>query len=225
MRGTVPWGLRAPVRVTSGKSADAPTFLVPPGTTSLTATAVSQVPAVVDLISGAQGIDVVGGLEDGRDGSTISTVTVEEKAPGTVFSGIWYTDVNEIGPVGTGGAPKAASRVDLNARTPGFDTAVTSSTGDFWPVVLDPQADIGTPVTIQPGGSATIPVTIRPTAEVGTKVRGTLNVITPPTFALPFATTGEVVSTLGYAYTVGSASTAAAPDTVEGSPATGTVGR
>ena len=192
----------------------APTFLVPPSTTRLTATASSQVPAVVELTPGAQGIDVVGGLEDGKDGSTVSSATVEE-SPGTVSSGIWYTDVNEIGAVGPEGAPRAASKVDLNARTAGFDTAVTSSTGDFWPVVLDPQADVGTPVTIQPGASATITVSIKPTAKVGTKVKGTLNVITPPSFAYPtFNTTGEVITSLDYAYTVGEASTAAATNTV-----------
>ena len=190
----------------------APTFLVPPGTTSLTATAVSDVPAVVDLLPGAQGIEVVGGLQAGKKGSTVSSATVKEK-PGTVSTGIWYTDVNEIGPVGPSGPPTADSQVDLTARTPDFDTAVTSSTGDFWPVVLDPQADIGTPVTIQPGGSATVTVSIKPTGKVGSTVHGVLNVIVPPSFAYPnFNTTGDVITSLGYAYTVGAPS-AAVPDT------------
>jgi hypothetical protein len=186
----------------------APTFLVPPGTTSLTATASSDVPAVVDLLSGAQGIDVVGGLADGKKGSTVSTATVKEKK-GTVSTGIWYTDVNEIGAVGPDGPPTAGSQVDLTARTPDFDPAVTSSTGDFWKVVTDPQADTGTPVTIAPGKSATVTVSIKPTGDVGTKVHGVLNVITPPEFVFPsFNTTGDVITTLDYAYTVGAPSTA-----------------
>lgn len=193
----------------------APTFLVPPGTTSLTATAVSDVPAVVDLLSGSQGIDVVGGLEEGKKGSTVSTATVEERR-GTVSTGIWYTDVNEIGAVGPQGAPTADSRVDLVARTPDLDPAVTSSTGDFWQAAFDPQADVGTPVTIQPGKSATVEVSIKPTAAVGTQVHGVLNVITPPSFALPtFLTTGDVITSLDYAYTVGKPSTPAV-DTVAG---------
>lgn len=191
----------------------APEFLVPPGTTALTATAVSDVPAVVELLSGAQGIDVVGGLSDGKKGSTVSTVAVKEK-PGTVSTGVWYTDVNEIGAVGPQGAPTADSQVDLVARTPDFDPAVTSSTGDFWRVALDPQADTGTPVTIQPGKSATVTVSIKPTGDVGSKVHGVLNVITPPEFVFPtFDTTGDVITSLDYAYTVGAPSTVS-PDTV-----------
>ena len=148
----------------------------------------------------------------GKKGSTVSSATVKEK-PGTVSTGIWYTDVNEIGAVGPSGPPTADSQVDLTARTPDFDTAVTSSTGDFWPVVLDPQADIGTPVTIQPGGSATVTVSIKPTGKVGSTVHGVLNVIVPPSFAYPnFNTTGDVITSLDYAYTVGAPS-AAVPDT------------
>ncbi|MGI3782028.1 MAG: hypothetical protein ACRYG2_14775, partial [Janthinobacterium lividum] len=196
--------------------AGSPTFLVPPSTTALTATAVSDVPAVVDLLSGSQGIDVVGGLAEGKKGSTVSSVTVKEKR-GTVSTGIWYTDVNEIGAVGPQGSPTADSRVDLVARTPDLDPAVTSSTGDFWQLAFDPQADGGTPVTIQPGKSATVTVSIKPTGDVGAKVHGVLNVITPPALGLPsFATTGDVITSLDYAYTVGAPSTAAA-DTVTGS--------
>ena len=193
-------------------SHDTPTFLVPPGTTGLTATSTSDVPAVVELLSGSQGIDVVGGLAEGKKGSTVSSVSVTESKGGTVSSGIWYTDLNEIGAVGPQGSPAADGRIDVTARTRDFDTAVTSSTGDFWPVVTDPSADLGTAVTILPGSSATIPVTITPTAAVGTKVRGTLNVVTPPSFALPFATTGDLITSLDYAYTVGKASPAVTAD-------------
>lgn len=182
----------------------APTFLVPPGTKSLTAVAISDVPALVDLISGAQGIDVVGDLKDGQNGSTISVAKVSESR-GTVSTGVWYTDVNEIGPVGEAGSPTADSQVNLSARTPGFDRNVTSSTGDFYAVTVDPTADIGTPVTIQPGATATITVTIHPTGKKGTQVSGVLNIITPPSFAYPtFNTTGDVLAQVPYSYTVGS---------------------
>ena len=61
----------------------APTFLVPPGTNTLTATAVSDVPAIVELTHGVQGIDVVGDLNAGQNGSTVSVASVKEH-PGTV---------------------------------------------------------------------------------------------------------------------------------------------
>ena len=191
----------------------APAFLVPPGTTGLTATAASDVPAIVELESGAQGIDVVGGLSSGKKGSTVSSVSVKEK-PGTVSTGLWFTDVNEIGPVGNEAPPTADTQVDLVARTPDLDAAVTSSTGDFWKAAFDPQADTGAPVTIQPGRSATVTVSIKPTGEVGSKVHGVLNVVTPPSLVFPtFTPTGDVITTLDYAYTVGAPSTATA-DTV-----------
>ncbi|HEV7203240.1 MAG TPA: S8 family serine peptidase [Jatrophihabitans sp.] len=187
----------------------APTFLVPPGTQTLTAAAVSDVPALVELTPSAQGIDVVGDLKSGQSGSTISVATVND-APSTVSTGIWFTDVNEIGAVGPEGAPTANSSVSLSAVTPDFDPAVTSSTGDFWAVATDPNADLGSPVTIQPGQTATITVTITPSARPGKTVTGQLYVYTPPSFAYPtFNTTGDVIAKIPYSYTVGSAGSGA----------------
>ncbi len=181
----------------------APTFLVPPSTQRLTAAAVSDVPAIVELTPGLQGIDVVGDLPAAQNGSTVSTAVVKEQ-PGTVSTGIWYTDVNEVGPVGPQGAPTANSTVNLSARTPGFDPSVTSSTGDFWSIAVDPNADLGTAVTIQPGQTKTVTVTITPSGKPGTKVSGTLNIYTPPSFAYAtFNTTGDMVAQLPYSYTVG----------------------
>jgi hypothetical protein len=142
-------------------------------------------------------------LTDAQNGSTISAATVKERQ-GTVSTGIWFTDVNEIGAVGPEGAPTANSTVDLSARTPGFDPDVTSSTGDFWAVSVDPNADLGTPVTIQPGETKTITVTITPTAKPGTTVSGVLNIYTPPSFAYAtFNTTGDLLAQVPYSYTVG----------------------
>jgi hypothetical protein len=182
----------------------APTFLVPPGTQALTAVASSAVPAIVDLLDGTQGIDVVGNLPAAQNGSTVSTATVNEGTNDTVGTGVWFTDVNEVGFVGPDGAPTADSSVQLSAKTPDFDSSVTSSTGDFWAVAVDPNADLGSPVTIQPGDTATITVTITPSGHKGTKVNGQLYVYTPPSFAYPtFNTTGDTLKTIPYAYTVG----------------------
>ncbi|SHF99962.1 Subtilase family protein [Jatrophihabitans endophyticus] len=185
-------------------SHNSPTFIVPPGTHGLTAVSTSDVPAIVDLLSGSQGIDVVGDLPAAKAGSTISTATVDEGANATVSSGIWYTDLNEIGAVDEDGAPSGDAHVQLTARTQDFDRTVTSSTGDFWNVATDSTASTGAPVTIAPGASATITVTIKPTATKGTKVSGQLYVYTPPSFAYPtFNTTGDTLRTLDYSYTVG----------------------
>jgi len=181
----------------------APTFLVPPSTTRLTAVAVSDVPAILELTPGLQGIDVVGNLKAAQHGSTISVATVSERR-GTVSTGVWYTDVEEVGAFGAEGAPTADSTVNLSARTLGFDPAVTSSTGDFWAVTTDPDADLGNAVTIQPGQTKTITVTITPTAKKGAKVSGVLNIYTPPSFAYAtFNTTGDVLAQIPYSYTVG----------------------
>ena len=181
----------------------APTFIAPPGTTSLTEAASSSVPALADLLSGTQGIDVVGDLTAAQGGSTVSVARVAESR-GTVSTGIWYTDVNEVGPVGDAGAPSATSTVSLSAHTPGFATDVTSSTGDFYTVSTSPTADIGHPLTIQPGQTGTITLEITPTGRKGSKVSGTLYVITPPGLAYPtFSTTGDVLAQVPYSYTVG----------------------
>jgi hypothetical protein len=185
------------------------------GTNSLTETAVSDIPALADLLHGTQGIDVVGDLNAAQNGSTVSVAKVKESV-GTVGTGVWFTDVNEVGYVGPEGAPTANSTVNLTAHTNPFDDAVTSSTGDFWKVAVDPNADLGHAVTIQPGQTATITVTIQPgqtatitvtitpTAKKGSLVQGVLNVYTPPSFAYPtFNTTGDLLAQLPSAYTVG----------------------
>jgi hypothetical protein len=180
---------------------DAPNFIIPPGTTSVTAAASSSLPAIVELTPFQQGIDVPGDLTQAQNGSTVSVANVSETR-GTVSTGLWFTDVNEIGPFGPDGAPSGTTTVDVNAHTPGFATDVTSSTGDFYAAATDPTADIGTPLTIQPGKTGTITLLVNPTAKKGTKVNGVLNVITPPNLSLAFATTGDVLAQVPYSYTV-----------------------
>ncbi|MHA3700604.1 S8 family serine peptidase [Jatrophihabitans sp. YIM 134969] len=182
-----------------------PTFLVPPGTSSLTAVGTSTLPALAELQAGAGGIDVVGDLEAAQGGSTVSVAKVAEQT-GTVSTGLWFTDLNEIGAVDENGAPTASARVDLSAKTRPLDPAVTSSTGDFFAASFDPTADTGQAVQIAPGASATITVSITPTAKVGAVVKGVLNVYTPPAFLSAFYTTGDVLATVPYSYTVGAPS-------------------
>ncbi|WP_375482733.1 protease inhibitor I9 family protein [uncultured Jatrophihabitans sp.] len=178
-------------------------FLVPPNTLALTGTSASSYPALIEMTPGTQGIDLVGDLKDGQNGDTISTVT-DTPSAGPVSTGLWYLLADQVGAFGPEGAPAGTTHIDLSARTLGFDRAVTSSTGDFYDVVTDPTADIGSAVTINPGETKSITVTITPNAKVGTKVSGVLNVYTPPSFAFPsFNTTGDVLASLPYSYTVG----------------------
>ncbi len=177
-------------------------FLVPPSTLALTATSASSYPALVELTPYVGGIDLVGDLKTGQSGDTISTVT-DTPSAGSVATGLWAAVVDQVGYFGTDGAPAGTTHVDLSAHTLGFDDAVTSSTGDYWAASTNPVADVGSAVTINPGQSKTITVTITPDAAVGSKVSGVLNIYTPPSFALSFATTGDQLATLPYSYTVG----------------------
>ena len=134
----------------------------------------------------------------------VSVATVKETGEdATVSTGVWFTDVNEVGAVDSNGAPTANSHVDLTARTQGFDPNVTSSTGDFWSVVTDPNADLGNAVTIQPGQTQTITVTMHVTGTKGTLINGILNIYTPPSFAYStFNTTGDQIAQVPYMFTV-----------------------
>jgi hypothetical protein len=189
-------------------------FLVPPQTTSLTATDTSTVPSQVELVSvgvpGAWGgVDATGDLRAAQAGGTTSTATVAE-AHGYVGQGDWLIGATEVGPFGPDGAPSGTATVGLTATTRGFDPTVVSTTGDAYAESTDASASLGTPVVLAPGASATIGLVITPTAAAGTVVHGTLNIVTPgdATEAArlvldPVAPSGDVLASLPYAYTVG----------------------
>ena len=160
-------------------------------------------PAQVELQSPGGGIDLFGDLQSAKGGSTVSTATVHEKAPAYVGQGYWYTYVQEIGPFGDGGAPSGQSSLVANATTAPFDLGVTSSTGDPYLPSVDPTQPAGTPVVIAPGQSAAITLTITASGASGSTVSGVLNIVTTPQgVANSFNTTGDVIATLPYGYTV-----------------------
>ena len=179
-----------------------PAYLVPPGTTALSVTASTTSPAQVELNSPTGGIDTFGDLTDAQNGDTVSTAKVTE-THGTLGVGFWGVYVQQIGPFGDGGAPAATSVLTATAVTRPIDTAVTSSTGDPFAPAFDPTADPGTPLVIAPGHSATITVSLTPTGRAGQVVSGVLNVVTPPLgIENTFNTTGEVIATIPYRYTI-----------------------
>jgi hypothetical protein len=179
-----------------------PAYLVPPDTTKLTLSASTTSPAQVELGSPLGGIDVFGDLTRAQRGETVSTASVSEQR-GTVGLGYWFPYVQQIGPFGDGGAPKATSVLTGTVVAKQFDPAVTSSTGDPFLSAVDPTADPGAPLVVAPGTTRTITVTITPAGARGSKVSGVLHLVTTPIgVAHLFNTTGEVVASLPYAYTV-----------------------
>ncbi len=185
------------------KLSSVPWLLVPPDTRVLSLSASSTVPAQVELTSPGGGIDVFGDLQQARSGDTVSTATVREKQPTLLGQGYWGTYVQEIGPFGNGGAPVGKTTLVADALTYGFDRTVQTSTGDPYLAAVDPTADSGTPVVIEPGATATITVAITPTARKGGTVKGVLNIVTTPIgVAGLFNTTGDVLAALPYRYKV-----------------------
>lgn len=179
-----------------------PSYLVAPDTTGFSLSASSTVPAQVELNSPGGGIDLFGDLQAAKGGDTISTASVAETA-GQVGLGYWGTYVQEIGPFGDGGAPAGTSVLTATATMRPFDSTVTTSTGDPYLASVDPTAPSGQPIVIAPGKTGTVTVTITPTARVGAKVSGVLHLVTTPIgVAGVFNTTGEVLATVPYSYTV-----------------------
>jgi hypothetical protein len=181
-----------------------PAYLVPPGTDRLTLAATSTTPAQVELQGPTGGIDVFGDLRAAQRGDTVSVARVSESGGRWVAPGVWFSYVQQIGPF-AGPAPAGLSSLVATAHTQQFDTDVTSSTGDFWLIAVDPTAETaGTPLVVEPGQTVQITVVINPQGRKGQHVTGTLYLITPPQFDLPtFNTSGDVLAALPYNYTIG----------------------
>ncbi|WP_240691494.1 S8 family serine peptidase [Amycolatopsis nivea] len=188
-------------------NANAPVYSIPPETSKFTVATSSTVPAQAEIQGSAAGIDVLGDLKSAQNGSTVSVATIGEKT-GYVTKGVWFADVQEIGPFGPDGAPAGHSSYTASIQTAGFDGSVTSSTGDPYGQSVDPNGTGGTPQLVKPGETATILVTITPSGNRGQKVAGHLNIVTVPSLptgvtGLPQVGTGEVLATLPYSYRIG----------------------
>jgi hypothetical protein len=181
-----------------------PGYLVAPDTRSVSLTASSTVPAQVELNSPGGGIDVFGDLQSAQGGNTISTASVSESPGDTVGLGYWFTYVQEIGPFGDGGAPSGTSVLSAVATMVGFDQAVSTSTGDPFVATVDPTANTGAPLVIEPGQTGTITVHVTASGHAGQQRSGVLHLVTTPiAVAGLFNTTGEVLANIPYRYTVG----------------------
>jgi hypothetical protein len=97
----------------------------------------------------------------------------------------------------------ATSVLTATAKTVPIDDSVQTSTGDPFASAFDPTADPGTPLLIAPGATATITVQVTPTGVAGQHVSGVLHLVTTPLgIANTFNTTGEVLATIPYSYTI-----------------------
>ncbi len=111
--------------------------------------------------------------------------------------GLWLLEADPIGPFSSANA--GTVNFAAVAHTQGFDTAVTSSTGDHWLLGVQAQPPAFNPVTVDPGAHGTITVTITPTAAKGSVVSGFLYV---DDTTLSNQAGDELVA-IPYTYTVG----------------------
>jgi hypothetical protein len=182
---------------------DFPTWFVPTETSSLSVTQTSTLPAVFD-VSPFTGDPDIASASSGS-GPLCSTTESASYSPsgGTVTAGLWAGGPSECGPY-SATAPAGSATISMTAQTKAFDPAVTSAPGDLWLLATSASTPFS-PVTINPGQSATIDVTISPSAAVGAVVSGDLYVDdyasgVPPGGQL----SGDELAAIPYEYTVGS---------------------
>jgi subtilisin family serine protease len=167
-----------------------PAWLVPTEANAVTGTAAATLPVQTDLFAISGNPEVVGP-------SVGNTSTASVRAS-VVAQGPWITLAGELGPFTPTASPGTVRfSAQVNARP--FDPAVTSTTGDVWLRSIHASAPPTTPVTIQPGKSATIGVTITPKGTKGTVIRGTLFVDDFSTFT----SSGDELAGIPYTYKIG----------------------
>jgi hypothetical protein len=122
---------------------------------------------------------------------------------GEITAGPWTAYPAQCGPYGNGEALAVATDT-MTIVAKSFDTAITSPTGDLWPVASLASTASFTPVAVNPGQSVTIPVTIDPQWVHNTTTFGghlyidTFDSAVAPNYQLG---AGEAVA-LPYEYTV-----------------------
>ena len=185
-----------------------PVYNIPPDTRSLTVAAQSTTPAQLELQGSAAGFDLFGDLASAQNGSSLSVASVSESGTGNYISrGIWFTNMQQIGPFTDAGAPAGQTTISASMVTLAFDPTMSSDTGDPYGNSVDPDNDgFGNPVEVMPGASAQIHVTITAPQTTG-PVSGVLNIVTVPNLptgagGLPFTSTGEVVASIPYKYAI-----------------------
>jgi hypothetical protein len=173
-------------------------WLLPTQVSTVAFVSQSNVPITMDAFSDVgSGFGVTGSPDIYAKRIAPDTVAAILSAPEVPWS-VWVAFPSLIGPYGPAGAQSAPVTSTAYVIAKGFDSAVTSDSGDIW---ADFVQDTNTfnPLILAPGQSGTIQVTITPDASLaGKTVKGTLYVDTFDTNV----TTGDEVVSLPYSYTV-----------------------
>ena len=191
--------------------ADAPvSFLVPPDTTALTASTHALTTGGQPLAGAAFDLGVLNSgdpdlgssASDAASGTSTATLGVSPPLP-QIAQGWWLLTPSLDGPFGPAATvPTGTATASVLADTLGFDTSVTSSTGDRWLKSINSD-DAGVGLSIVPGGSGQISVSFTPSASTpaGTVVSGTLYIDDYFTDTQ----SGDQLAAVPYTYTVGTA--------------------
>jgi hypothetical protein len=151
-----------------------PVWFVPTETSSVSVAATASLPIMFDFGPFAGDPD----LSSHNPGAGALCATTESGVysppGGTVTAGAWYAAPSECGPYPVP-APAGTVSTSATIQAKAFDPAVTSDTSDAMLTAINPSAEFS-PITIQPGHSATVNVTITPSGASGTAVAGTLYV-------------------------------------------------
>jgi hypothetical protein len=115
---------------------------------------------------------------------------------------VWFQTPSECGPYPVGGAPAGTVSSQMSVQAKGFDPAVKSSTGDIMLASENP-ATTFSPLTINPGQTATINLTITPSGAAGTTVQGNLYVDDFLAGVPPYGQqAGDELAAFPYEYTI-----------------------
>jgi subtilisin family serine protease len=141
-----------------------PEYLVPSHTTALKVTASSSAPLFFDVSYPYGDPDVI---------SSIGKTATASYSASPIGGGDWAITPFLEGPFGKKAAKKVTATTSMTATTAGFDSTVSSPTGDLWLGGTRPATPF-TPYVVNPGQVILIPVTITPRGKIGSTVRGTL---------------------------------------------------
>ena len=171
-----------------------------------------------DFASGNGGPDI-GSSISGADGMSTASIGLDPTLP-DVSQGYWNLTPELLQPFSSG-AQVGSLSASVTATMLGFDTTVTSSTGDNWLYAVDPSAPTPNFASIAPAASANITVTFAPPSgtPVGTVVRGTLQVDNASDVP---QNVGDVLAEIPYEYTVGTAPPLVTTTTATTTPSTTT---
>ena len=183
---------------------DVPTFLVPSGTTGLSAKVIASARNFFDLSWAFGDPDVISSA-----GKTSTAAISARQVP----NGDWVVTPYLVGPDGKKPTKPVRAHVTMRALTAPFDPTITSPTGDLWLRSTNKKAALA-PLLIKPGQKITIPVRIDPKGAPGRVVSGTIYVssvsFNPGNLAYNFLfgeledffPTASKVAAFHYAYTI-----------------------